>query len=330
MDGRTGLVVVCAIAGGAWALLVLALLAGRLRGRARHDTVETVVDSEWRAPAEAFARVGLERATDDEDETRSLLLRALRSEEADLRLASITTLGRLGDRHEWAIDCLVEALAEEVDSPVRVAGQLDRLAPRPGPRLPPLLGHPSSVVRFYAVRLLAGYGPLAARHVPHMTGDASPNVRAAALETLRAVSSGEALRCSLRLLDDAHPLVRAHASRTAAAIAPLTAAPFLVPLLGDRSWWVREAAREALVAGGREVAVCVEPALHADDAALRSGAALVLQDVGVLDELTDEADDGQLERILDAGGRRLREAATDRARAGLRLGGPSPLPEAAS
>ena len=90
-----------------------------------------------------------------------------------------------------------------------------------------------------------------------------------------------------------------------------------MPLLGDRSWWVREAAREGLVAAGRDVTGALAPALESDDHALRSGAALVLQDVGLVDELVREDDLGKLERILDAGGERLRTAAADRARSGL-------------
>jgi HEAT repeat protein len=321
MDGRSGLVLVCALSGCAWALLCLAVLGGRLRARRRQVTREVVADEpEWRVPNDAMDRIGLGDAAANEAETRRLLSKALRSGEPELRLASITVLGRLAYRYEWAIDGLVEALAEGVEDAVRVATQLDRLAPRPGSRLPALLGHPSSVVRFYAVRLLARYGPLASRHVPRMTEDTSSNVRAAALETLRAVSSGEALRCALRMLEDPNPLVRAHASRTAAAIAPITAAPYVVPLLSDRSWWVREAARESLVAGGGDVTPSVERALHDPDATLRSGAALVLQDLGVLDALVNEDDLGRLERILDAGGNRLRDAATDRARTGIRLG----------
>jgi len=323
MDARTGLVVVSLVAGGAWALLVVALLGGRVRARRveRLETTTIPADTEWRMPVDALDRVRLATVGDD-DETREILLRALRSDEPELRLASVTTLGRLGDRYEWAIDGLVEALVQEADNPVRVAGQLDRLAPRCGSRLPPLLEHPSSVVRFYAVRLLARYEALATRHVPRMAGDASANVRAAAVETLTAVASGEALRCALRLLDDPHPVVRAHACRTAAAIAPVTAASFIVPLLGDRSWWVREAAREALVAAGRDVSGPVERGLHEECTTVRTGAARVLQDIGVVDSLVDDADLGQLERIFDAGGRRLREAATDRRRRGLRLGAP--------
>src|SRR5688572_12614869 len=272
MVAATGLVVLCAITGSAWALLVLALFVGRGRARieGRRAAATLLAETEWRMPGDALDRVRLATVGDD-DETREILLRALRSNEPELRLASVTTLGRLGDRYEWAIDGLVEALVEEVDNPVRVAGQLDRLAPRCGSRLPPLLEHPSSVVRFYAVRLLGRYQELATRHVPRMTDDSSANVRAAAVETLTAVASGEALRCALRLLDDPHPGVRAQACRTAAAIAPVTATPFIVPLLGDRSWWVREASREALVAAGRDVSGLVERGLHEESTAVRTG-----------------------------------------------------------
>jgi HEAT repeat protein len=244
--------------------------------------------------------------------------RGLRSDEREVRVAAITALSGLARDHEWALDGLVEALASELETPERIATELDRLAPRPGNRLLPLLGHPSEVVRFYAVRLLARYDHLARQHASRMTGDASANVRAAALEVLRAVPSGEALRSALRSLDDPSPIVRAHASRTVVAIAPV-AARYVVPLLGDRSWWVREAVREALVAAGQDASSAVEPAVQQPDAVLRSGAALVLQDTGIIDALVEGDDLSRLEPILAAGGDRLRSAATDRARKGITL-----------
>lgn len=318
MDGRTGLVVVCALAGGAWALLVLTLLGRRLHARRRLVRGETVdAGAEWPVPIDPLETIIRDPEARDA-QTRVLLFQALRSGEPELRVASITTLGRLGERHAWAIDGLVEALADGVEDPVRVAGQLDRLAPRPGSRLPPLLGHPSSAVRLYAVKLLARYPSLAASHVPPLTEDFAPTVRAAALETLGAVGSGDALRRAFRLLDDPHPLVRAQASRAASRIAPLASAPFVLPLLGDRSWSVRAAAREALVAAGADVAAVVAPALHGDDV-VRAGAALVLQDVGAVDALVD-GDVGELERVLDVGGHRLRTAASERKRSGMHLG----------
>ena len=250
MDGRTGLVVVCVLAGGVWALLVLTLLIGRARER-RPLTPDAGDDAgDWQVPAAAAGLVDLEEA--DEREARTMLTRSLRSGTPELRTASVTALGTLAERHEWAIDGLVEALADGRENAVRVAGLLDDLAPRPGPRLPPLLGHPSPVVRFYVVRLLVRYPAIAGRYVPDLCGDVSPQVRAAALETLRQAGSGAALRFALRLLEDPHPQVRAQACRTAVAIAGRASAPYLVPLLADGSWWVREAAREA---GGNGVTV---------------------------------------------------------------------------
>lgn len=319
MDGRTGLLVVCAVAGGAWALLVLTLLVGRARHRRRTRPLAIVTEvGEWKQPAAVTELVDLGDA--DGRTAEALLYESLRSDIPELRTASVTALANLADRHDWAVDGLVEALAEASENPVRVAGELDKLAPRPGPRLPPLLGHPNPVVRSYAVRLLSRYPALAEQHVPACTSDSSPNVRGAALETLRIAGSPAALRHALRLLEDPHPQVRAQACRTAAAVSGRASAAYLVPLLGDTSWWVREAAREALVTAGDYATEAVEPALDSLDPALRTGAALVLQDTGHVDALVDDEQLGRLERIFDAGGRRLRGAAGERARRGLILG----------
>ena len=308
MDGSAALVLVCALAAACWLALAAAIPASRLLARRRRR---------------AALRVGVVSAAHDETlvgangpTTRALLERGLRDRDRDVRVAAITSLAALAPRYEWAVDGLIEALASELETPGRVAAELDRLAPRPGRRLVPLLDHPSDVVRFYAVRLLARYPDLARRRVPGVTCDRSPNVRAGALETLRDSGSAEALRCALVLLRDPQPFVRAHAGRTAAAIAGCSAATFVAPLLGDSSWWVRGAARESLARIGPEVAAVVLPLLEDDDATIRAGAALVLQDVGVLDRLGREGrvahDPRQLDRILGAGGPRLRAATFER------------------
>ncbi len=307
----------CAIACGCWLLLAAAIPIGRHRARRQACGPESETIGGWAVPAGRDRGFGVDDL--DEAETRALLRYGLRSDDREDRVAAVTALSGLARDHEWALDGLVEALASELETPERVATELDRLAPRPGPRLVPLLGHPSEVVRYYVVRLLGSYPELARRHVPAHTRDASPHVRAAALEALRAAGSTETLRRALELLSDTQPFVRAQACRTAAAIAKLGAATFVAPLLGDESWWVREAAREALVDAGPDVAPVVAGLVDHADPTVRKGAALVLQDVGALDALVDRAETEQLERILVAGGGRLRRAAAERARRRLDL-----------
>ena len=313
MDAAT-LAVICAIACGGWLLLVSGVVVGRLRSDAGVDPGSDAPRSSDDSPRPFVPEV------DGEGASRRLLEEGIRSADSDIRISAITTLGRLGQRHEWAVDALIEALTTGGE-PVRVAAQLDRLAPLLGDRLIPLLAHPSDLVRFCATRLVARYPALAEPHIPELTRDASPNVRAAALETLRTTRSAEALRCSLRLLDDPHPRVRANACRTAMAIGGPRAAPFLAMRLGDESWWVREAAREALVVAGADVVTVVLPLLEAEDPDLRHAAALVLQDVGALDDLlAQDAEHRDAKRILAASTRRLRDAAASRAQLGIRLG----------
>jgi HEAT repeat protein len=343
MDGRAAAAVVCALAGSAWALMAVATLARRARF-ARRARAEAAAPAPLLPPERADRYGWTDEAWVDhlgpaaepaptaaEPEDRVLLRQALRSREPAVRRAAVTALGRLGEHHDWAIDWLIEALAEGRDTPARVAAELDRLASRVGTRLVPLLGHPSSVVRFYAVRLLARHGEVGRRLAAGLVHDPSANVRAAALETLRTVDSGEALRSALRLLEDPNPHVRAHACRTACSIAGASAAPFVVPLLADDSPPVRDAAAKALVSAGRKVAPSLLPVLDHQDEGVRSRAALVLQDVGIVDELLSRGDDhAALERIFAAGGDRLRAAAAERARRRVALRGHlRPLPSGA-
>jgi hypothetical protein len=301
MDRGGTVALVTALIGVCWAMMILVILGGRLRRREERDQRGEV--GEW-ALLEATAMAAPATGTVAED--RVVLLQGLQSSEPEVRAASVTALGRLGHRHEWAIDGLIEALADGYDSPVRVTAVLDDLAPRPGTRLLPLLRHPSDSVRFSAVRLLARYPSLALRHVPDATRDASSQIRAAALETLRATTSGEALRCALERLEDPHPLVRAHAVRTAGAVAGARCVALVVPALGDRSWWVRDAARETLTAAGPEVADAVLAALQDENVDMRGCAALVLQELGIEHEPVVEELARPVERILAVveGGRR--------------------------
>ncbi|HEU0245873.1 MAG TPA: HEAT repeat domain-containing protein [Gaiellaceae bacterium] len=341
MDGRTMLVLGCGIAGGVWVTGGCAVFLLRLRSR-RHrgaGSSNAVGDLQLYGPIKLHAaplRVSTSRgeslvglADADDPGARELLCRGLWSSQPEIRRASVTALGQLACRHEWAVDGLIEALAEQRDTPARVAAQLDRVAPRADTRLAPLLGHPSEVVRYHAARLLSRDDESGHRAVPDLTSDPSPQVRSAALEALEASPTGSGLRRALQLLRDPDPLVRAQACRTASAISRQSAAPHVAPLLADASWEVREAAHAALVAAGGRAVPIVLPLLEDADSTLRSLAALVLQDVGVVDDLLVSGSDPRLlKRISEAGGQRLRALAEDRTRRGGSLGASYPVVEA--
>lgn len=341
MDGRTLLLLGCGVAGIVWVSGGCAVLVSRLRSRRRRGAASSPVAGDLQlygpiglhaAPLRASTsdRGPLVRLADaDDPEARTLLRRGLWSSQPEIRRASVTALGQLAGRHEWAVDGLIEALAEQLDTPARVAAQLDRVAPRADARLTPLLGHPSDVVRYHAARLLSRDHEGGARVVPDLTSDPSPHVRAAALKALEAVPTGSGLRRSFELLHDPDPLVRAQACRTASAISRLSAAPLVAPLLSDTSWEVREAAHAALVAAGSRAVPIVVPLLEDGDSTLRSLAALVLQDVGVVDDLVASGSDPRLlDRISEAGGHRLRALAEDRTRRSRSLGASHPVAEA--
>jgi HEAT repeat protein len=223
------------------------------------------------SPAHSLAAL----AQADHPESRALLEHALTSDDPELRRVAVAGLGHLGAIHDWAVDGLITALTTGADTPARVAAQLDRLAPRTGARLAALLSHPDATVRFWALRLLAPSNGLVADRVVELLDDPEPRVRAAALASLRGSVNFDALRGALDLLDDEEPRVRAHACRTVAT-GGSKMAPFLVPLVGDPSWWVRQAAHDAL----REIGTTAEELIavqdRASDAAVWTGIDVLL------------------------------------------------------
>lgn len=234
--------------------------------------------------------------------------------DADERVASaaLRTLGDIGD--EWAVDILLDALRRGRGPRSRVAAELERLAPTPGPRLVPLLRDWDPRVRFWAATLLAGYPDLAESSLVALTWDPDPNVRAAAVETL-GTRSGKAVGSALvARLDDPEWFVRVHAARAAGHVVGGAAAPSIALLLADSKWWVRTAAKDALRGMGVDAVPALLSLLGHDDAFAQNGAAEVLQDVGFVDFLVqDDPTSPLLERIYAAGGDRLREAAEERA-----------------
>ena len=145
--------------------------------------------------------------------------------------------------------------------------------------------------------------------------DRDPNVRKAAIESLGRIGGPLAAETARFLLGDGEWFVRAHAARALGDLRRADLAADVAPLLADPQWWVRAAAKDALVAMGTAVTPVVESLLDHPDRFARNGAAEVLQNLGVLDELADVAADAPLlRRAAAAGGARLAESLVARTR----------------
>jgi HEAT repeat protein len=240
-----------------------------------------------------------------------LLTRVLHDPDPTIAAAAIRTLGHVGD--EWAIELLVDALRRGDGSRSRIAAELERLAPAPGPRLAPLLRDANSMVRFWGATLLRPYPEIAEPTLIQLTWDSDPNVRAAAVETL-GTRRGAAVATALSArLGDSEWFVRVHAARAVGHVVGADAAPSVARLLADERWWVRTAAKDALRGMGSDAVPSLLSLLSHDDPFARNGAAEVLQDIGFVDFLAlDSPHSPLLERIYAAGGERYRDAAIAR------------------
>ena len=250
-----------------------------------------------------------------------LLARAVEDADEDVASCGLALLGRSHDPR--AVDLLIAALASWRLSASRVAVYIDRSPQLLGARLARLLDDPNPIVRQWAATLLARYPDHAIEHrLAELTRDADPRVRKAAVQTLGLVGADEATECALRLLTDSTSFVRAHAARALGELGRTDQAARVSTLLGDADWWVRLAAREALEMMGPEVWPVLIRCLEHRDTFVRNGAAEVVQNLGVLDNLimleaaTDSparAKVAMLQRIADAGGVRFTESLVERA-----------------
>jgi HEAT repeat protein len=318
-------VVVLALAVPAWALLSVTVVLGRIRyDRRRHRFSRPLSDREV---ARLVRRAGgrprtewgkwrrihaLQRLAQVGHPALPTLLRPVLADPSPrIATAAIRTLGDVGD--DWAIDQLVKALREGVGSRSRIAAELERLRPAPGPRLVPLLRDWNPAVRFWGATLLGPYPDLAESSLIALTWDPDPNVRAAAVETLGGHTGRDVRSAVLARLDDSEWFVRVHAARAAGHVVGAEAAPTIARLLADGKWWVRTAAKDALRGMGVDAVPSLLPVLAHEDAFARNGAAEVLQDIGFVDFLAREDPHGSLlARIFEAGGEKLREAAEAR------------------
>ncbi len=320
-------VIVLALSLPAWILLSLVVVLGRvryerktrvstskaLRPRKAERLVRRVNRSphtEWGKWRRVAALGRLERA--HHPAVPRLIGRVLGDPDTRIVTAAIRTVGDIGDG--WAIDLLISALRTGNGPRSRVAAELERLAPDPGPKLMPLLRDWNPAVRFWGATLLGPYPELGESGLIALTWDSDPNVRAAAVESLGSRSGSAVGAATLACLDDSAWFVRVHAARAAGHVLGAAAAPTITRLLADEQWWVRTAAKDALRGLGSEAVPSLLSVLMHSDPFARNGAAEVLQDIGFVDFLAvDSPHSPLLERIYEAGGEKLREAAEARA-----------------
>lgn len=257
----------------------------------------------------------------DHPREMELLARAVEDRDEDVATCGLALLGR--SHAPRAVDLLVGALASGRLSASRVAVYIDQSPQHLGSRLMQLLDHANPVVRQWAATLLGRYPDHGIEHkLADLTRDADPRVRKAAVQTLGLVGTDEAAECAIRLLSDSASFVRAHAARALGELGRTDLADRVSTLLGDADWWVRLAAREALEMMGAEVWPVLVRCLEHRDMFVRNGAAEVVQNLGVLDNLimleaaTDNpapAKVAMLRRIAAAGGVRFTESLVERA-----------------
>lgn len=102
-------------------------------------------------------------------------------------------------------------------------------------------------------------------------------MRRAAIETIGAAGFRGAIELVARLTRDPVPMVRTHAASALGRLGAADQAGVLLPLMADREWIVRAAAKQSLEAMGPSVAALVGELLSNPDAFARDGAAAVLQ-----------------------------------------------------
>jgi HEAT repeat protein len=249
-----------------------------------------------------------------------LLRRTLDDTDQEIVGASLAVLGRVPDPAAGA--ALVDALKESKYTPSRIATYLDQFPLEIPDLFIPLLHHSNANVRYWGATLLSRDG---GKHVAItlgvLTEDASPLVRKAAIATLSRIDRAAALPAARALLGDEIWYVRAHAARALGDAGGPDVAEEIAPLLADREWWVRLAAKESLQAMGEEVWAVLVPFLDHSDPFARNGAAEVLQNIGILDSLIvleaatarpSATKIDMLRKIASAGGTRMTEALLER------------------
>jgi HEAT repeat protein len=224
------------------------------------------------------------------DSIHALLRVALADADADVASAAASVLQRLGDRR--AAEILIGGLRSSRLPASRIAARLERFAIPFDDLLESLLTSQRPEARYWAVTLLRSHhGYAAPASIVPLVDDPDAAVRKAALLTLAAMQAPDVGRLATWRLSDPAPFVRSAAIHALAQTGERTPdrgrrsalAGTIAPLLADRDWSVRSAAKDALARLGPSTWRAVAAQLSSEDGFARNGAAEVLQNLGVLD-----------------------------------------------
>lgn len=216
------------------------------------------------------------------------LERALVDGDPEVKAATVTLLGQVADRR--AAMLLVEAMTANRYARSRIATSLQACQLDIGDLIVPLLAAPDSQLRYWGAILIRRYpvtSSLEAR-LGELAEDPDPTVRKAAVETLGVAGlPGSIPTLRARLLDPV-PFVRAHAARALGSMRAVAAVDAISPLLADGDWSARSSAKQALEAMGPAVVPTVLKMLSHADGFAKNGAAEVLQNLGVFEQLVEQ------------------------------------------
>jgi HEAT repeat protein len=254
------------------------------------------------------------------DRSWDCLACALADGNREVKAATVTLLGHLGDRRSAAL--LVGAMRSGLFSRSRIAASLDAFPIDVSDLVAPLTGSDDALVRFWATTLMQRYPrtPGLARQLMALAEDVEPTVRKAAIDALVAIGGVGALKTLRARLTDEMPFVRAHAARSLGRLQATSQSRAVLSLLADGDWGVRDAAKESLGAMGAGVAPTVLPFLSHADWFARNGAAEVLQNMGVFERLmalelegpSDPARFRTIHLLARAGGSRMWDSVVER------------------
>jgi HEAT repeat protein len=266
-----------------------------------------------------------------------LLRDAAHDHDRDVADAAVVILGNMHDKR--AARVLVETLRNGGSIQSRIAAQLDDFPSDKSELLLSLLDDPNPSTRRWAATLLARYNDhtQVPQRLAELADDEDANVRSAVVTSLGYLAAPpsrmrrpvhiprEELRkrgdlvaqVAQRLTGDESWFVRAQAARTLGELKRPELADAIIPLLSDSQWWVRQAAKDALLAIGSEAAPSIVEALESSDKFARNSAAEVLQNMGFINLVVrrlmqpqaDAADMHLVQKIYQASGETMLHAA---------------------